>query len=115
MFVDAYYDITADEQNRERSNEREILSRTIESMQQSDGAPDDLMQRVKTLHFVSDVWTYFLNDLTSPENVTPDELKASLFSIGIFVLKHLEKMRSDKAETFEPLIEISETIRKGLE
>ena len=115
MFVEAYKDITADDQSQERSSESEILTRTIVSMEASDSDPNNLMLRIKTLHFVRDVWTYFLNDLASDENVTPNELKASLFSIGIFILKHLEKMRADKSSNFDPLIEISKIIRKGLD
>lgn len=114
MFTDEYLDISADDQSSRRSSEREVITRTIESMEESDLNPTNMMLRVSTLHFVREVWTYFMKDLASPSNATPNELKASLFSIGIFILKHLEKMRSDAALTFKPLAEISRTIRKGL-
>ena len=114
MFINEYIDIAADDQATQRANESELLTRTINSMIDSDSNPTDLTRRIKTLHFIREVWTYFLNDLASQENATPAELKASLISIGIFIIKHLEKMRSDTTVTFEPLVEITETIRKGL-
>ncbi|MEM7288882.1 MAG: flagellar biosynthesis regulator FlaF [Pseudomonadota bacterium] len=115
MFVQAYRDITADDQGKERSNEREIISMTIARMVACDTNPNDGLARVKTIHFVKDVWTYFMNDLASSENAMPTELKASLFSLGIFVLKHLQRMRDETDAKFAPLIEISETIKKGLD
>jgi len=114
MFIQAYEEILSDEQGSVRSSEREILHQTIESMQRSDNAPHDAMQRIKAIHFIREVWSYFLNDLASAENETPAELKASLISIGIFMVKHLEQMRTDKSLKFEPLVEISKSIEKGL-
>ncbi|MEM7069744.1 MAG: flagellar biosynthesis regulator FlaF [Pseudomonadota bacterium] len=115
MFIQAYEEVLSDEQGTVRESEREIISQTIESMQRCDAEPNDLLGRVKAIHFVREVWSYFLNDLASQENETPAELKASLISIGIFIMKHLEQMRNDKSVKFEPLVEISKSIEKGLE
>ena len=114
MFIQAYEEILSDEQGNVRESEREIISQTINSMESSDAAPNDVLGRVKAIHFVREVWSYFLNDLASSENETPAELKASLISIGIFVMKHLEQMRIDNSVKFEPLVEISRSIEKGL-
>ncbi len=114
MFIQAYQEITADEQSSVRDDEREIIDRTIRMMVDSDLEPEDRIKRVKAIHFVMQVWSYFLNDLASTENETPDELKASIISIGIFIVKHLESMRRDKTLRFEPVTEISRTIKEGL-
>lgn len=115
MFIQAYEEITSDEQTATRSDERAVLLRTIDVMEESDRMPSDGMKRVKAIHFVREVWSYFLNDLASSENATSPELKASLISIGIFIMKHLERMRQERTLNFSPLLEISKTIEKGLE
>ena len=115
MFMQAYEEIISDEQGTTRASEREILQQTISAMEESDNSPDDGLRRVKAIHFVREIWSYFLNDLASSENETSPELKASLISIGIFTIKHLERMRQERTLTFKPLIEISNIIEKGLE
>lgn len=114
MFTQAYQEAAEDEQQSARDGEREIIERTIQQMIQSDLDPQNSNIRVSALHFTLQVWTYFLNDLASPENLTPKELKASLISIGIFIMRHLENMRQDPSLKFKPIREISETIREGL-
>ena len=115
MFFQAYQEIAQDDQHSARASEHEIIGQSIDAMRACDLNPQNLLERVQTIHFVRDVWTYFLKDLATPENEMADELKASLISIGIFILKHLERMRGEQSVKFEPLIEISQTIRKGLE
>ncbi len=115
MFFQAYQEVAQDDQANARASEHEIIGQSIEAMKASDLNPKNLLERVQTIHFVREIWTYFLRDLATPENDMGDELKASLISIGIFVLKHLERMRGEQDVRFEPLIEISQTIRKGLE
>jgi flagellar biosynthesis regulator FlaF len=59
-------------------------------------------------------WTILLEDLADSGNGLPDSLKASLISIGIWMLKRTEEIRQGETEDFSALIEISENIRKGL-
>jgi len=114
MFMQAYEDVLEDEQDSLRSGEAAILDRTIRMMLESDRNPQDKMTRTKTIHFITQVWSYFLNDLASSENATPNELKASLISIGIFIMKYLENMRNENSLIFGPVMEISQNIREGL-
>jgi len=115
MFFQAYQEVNQDDQGSARSTEREVIGKSIAAMSACDVNPENLLDRVRTIHYVRDVWTYFLKDLALPENEMPNELKASLISIGIFILKHLELMRSQQDVHFDPIIEISQTIKKGLE
>ena len=114
MFNLAYSETMEDGQESARDSERNIILRSTEMMQASDDNPQDVLLRVRAIHFASQVWSYFLNDLASAENHTPDELKASLISLGIFCLKHLESMRKDTSLSFEPVTEISNNIQEGL-
>ena len=114
MFTQAYLEATEDEQQTARDGEREIIERTIQMMIESDLDANDGNKRVAAIHFTMQVWSYFLNDLASSENHTPDELKAAIISIGIFIIRHMESMRKDPELRFKPVREISETIREGL-
>lgn len=114
MFMQAYEDAMEDEQDSLRQGEADVLDRTIRLMRESDHNAQDHMLRTRAIHLTTQVWSYFLNDLASAENATPKELKASLISIGIFILRHLDGMRSEKTMMFDPVIEISQNIREGL-
>jgi flagellar protein FlaF len=114
MFMQAYEEIAADDQTDLRASEREIILQTIDAMRASDANPQDLFSRIKTVHFIREVWSYFLNDLTSPDNEMDAPLKASLISIGIFIIKHLERMRQEPDARFAPILEVSITIERGL-
>lgn len=114
MFMQAYQDAMEDEQDSMRRSEGEIMERAVHMMRQSDQNPSDRMFRTRAIYFISQIWSYFLNDLSSAENATPSALKANLISIGIFIMKHLEIMRQEPGVKFDPLIEISQSIREGL-
>ena len=115
MLLKEYEDIAAEDQESARSGESEVLGQAIAMMELSDGEPGNALLRVRSIHEVRQVWSFFLSDLASPDNAMPTELRASLVSIGIFIIKHLDRMRTDKVLKFGPLIEISRTIQKGLE
>ena len=112
MLLKEYEDIASEDQGSARSSESELLAQAIAAMEQSDQAPQDAVQRISAVHFVRQVWSFFVSDLASPDNAMPAELRASLVSIGIFIIKHLDRMRDDRSIKFEPVIEISRTIQK---
>lgn len=114
MFIQAYNEATEGEQQSVRESEKDIITQTIDMMRHSDENAADKQSRITALHFTMHVWSYFLNDLISDENQTEDQLKASLISIGIFIVKHLEKMRKEPDVEFRPIREISETILEGM-
>lgn len=114
MFIQAYNEATEGEQQSVRESEKDILSQTIDMMLHADENKADKQSRVTAVHFTMHVWSYFLNDLVSGENQTEDNLKASLISIGIFIVKHLEKMRKEPELEFRPVREISQTILEGM-
>lgn len=115
MFNQAYSEILDEGQETARSEEKQVLTEAVALMRESDREPGDQVKRITTIHRTTKIWSYFLNDVASPENAGSDEFKATFISIGIFVLKHLKSMREDRSLSFEPVAGISETILKGLE
>jgi len=55
-----------------------------------------------------------MDDLANPENELPETLRAGLISIGIWMIKEIELIRSGKAKDLTAMIEITEIIRDGL-
>ena len=55
-----------------------------------------------------------IEDLAAPDNGLPRELRAQIVSIGIWILRELERIRGDDKANFGDLIEVSRAIRKGL-
>lgn len=115
MLNAAFSETLEDDQSQARSRERELLDEATNSIRKSSSQPADAALRINALQFNMRVWSFFLQDLASDENETPNELKASFISIGIFVLKHLQKMRTDPSLNFDPIVEINQTIAKGLQ
>jgi flagellar protein FlaF len=58
-------------------------------------------------------WTTLLTDLALPQNALPDQLKARLISIGIWVQRYSPQVMSGAAAV-DPLISVNRTILEGL-
>ena len=71
MLLQEYVDIASEDQGGARTSERELLGQIIAAMEASDSQPENLVQRVQSIHFVRQVWGYFLNDLASEDNAMP--------------------------------------------
>ena len=56
----------------------------------------------------------FLNDLNDPSNELPDQLRGGIISIGIWMMKEIERVRSGQTDDLTPMIEINQLIRDGL-
>lgn len=114
MFNTAFDETLEDDQTQARARERDLLDEATNAIKTSADMPDDLGLRITAVQYNMRVWSFFLQDLASDENEMPNEVKASFISIGIFVLKHLQRMRIDRSLGFDPVIEINQTIANGL-
>ena len=66
------------------------------------------------LFFMDEFWSILMDDLAHSDSDLPESLRASLISIGIWVLKETDKVRHGHVAGFDALIEINEIIRDGL-
>ena len=60
----------------------------------------------------SKLWSALVVDLALPENALPDDLKARLISIGLWVQRYTLKAMSGAA--VDPLIDVNRNIAEGL-
>ncbi|HET7408795.1 MAG TPA: flagellar biosynthesis regulator FlaF [Paracoccaceae bacterium] len=114
MYQTGYAEVLDDAGAMARSHERRALDRAIELLAAAEERGRRSREAIDALLFVDRLWTALLQDLASSENGLPGELRASLISIGIWVLKEVELIRREESDNFAGLIEIFTNIRSGL-
>lgn len=114
MYESTYRAMLEDTSEQIRENERLAFERSVRLLKQAQRAGRGTRESVEALLFVNRLWTLLLEDLADSGNALPDSLKASLISIGIWILRRADDIRQGKIDDFSALIEVSETIGVGL-
>ena len=114
MFQFSYDEIVEDSQAEARAREGEALDRAIELLEAAKAVGPASREAVEALFFLRRLWTIFLDDIVEPGNGLPDSLKAQLASIGLWMQREIEDIRTGRSSNFDGLIEINAIIREGL-
>jgi flagellar protein FlaF len=70
---------------------------------------------LEALAFVRRLWSMFIDDLASPDNALPKSLRADIISIGLWIMREAERIRTGESDDTAGLIEVCESIREGLQ
>lgn len=114
MYQLQYADIQEDAVMDARSRERELMQRAISLLKTARDDKSNQFASIEAAHFTRRLWTALMSDLAQDDNQLPKELRANLISIGIWVLKELDAIRQGESEDYDGIIEVSETIAKGI-
>jgi len=114
MFEFAYNEIVEDSASAMRAQERMALEHVIDLMRVAADRGPKSVEGINALYQLRLLWNVFIEDLKNPENALPESLRARLISIGIWVNKEIDRLRSGACSDLTPLIEINEIIRDGL-
>lgn len=114
MYQFSYSEVAEDSPREMRGMEQRVLDQAIELLRVARDKGPGSRELVDALFFYRRLWSIFMDDLANPENELPEELRAGLISIGIWIVKEIELIRSGKANDLTAMIEISEIIRDGL-
>ena len=114
MFEFAYNEIIEDSSQAMRAQEARALERVIALLQEAEQNGPRSRQGINALYQLRTLWTVFLDDLKGPENALPAPLRARLISIGIWIMREIERLRSGETADFSSLIDINQIIRNGL-
>lgn len=114
MYQSSYDEVTADRQGGARQAEREAFETSALLLRKASECGPDSREAVEAIHFVNRLWSILLEDLASEGNGLPDELRASLISVGIWILRRAEDIRLGKLRDFSAMIDVTESISKGL-
>jgi len=109
-----YGDLLEDDQQVARERERVALDQSILLLEQAAAPGAALAAAAEAIAFTGKLWTVLVEDLASPENSLPKQLKAQLVSIGIWILRELEAARTDGSKGLSDVIVVSKAIRDGL-
>jgi flagellar protein FlaF len=73
----------------------------------------DIRGRIDALDWNRRMWSVFGTACSDPTNALPEQLRASIISLSIWVSKHTSQVIR-RTEEIEPLIEINRMIMQGL-
>jgi len=114
MYQVPYSEIIGENPADARANERQALEKAIELLKLAEEKGARSRESTESLLYVQRLWSFLIEDLANSENKLPPELRASLISIGIWVLREVENIRLERSRNFKGLIEITEIVCKGL-
>lgn len=115
MYQFSYAEVQSDSVADAKDRERQILTRSIDLLLAAKEKGALSVESAQAIHFLNRVWTAFIEDLGSDENELPQELRANLISIGLWLLREAEEVRQGRSDNFEGLIEVSQIIRDGIQ
>jgi len=114
MYEFAYNEIVEESSQSMRAQEARALDRVISMLREAEASGPRSHQGICALYQLKTLWTVFLDDLKGSENGLPTTLRARLISIGIWVIKEIERLRSGQVADLSAIIEINQIIRDGL-
>lgn len=114
MYQFSYAEVLDDDPKELRDRERKAIEMSIDALRKAEAKGVRSIETVEALHFTQSLWSVLIEDLGRPENDLPDELRASLISIGLWIIRETGEIRQRKSENLCGLIEVSETILGGL-
>lgn len=109
-----YAEIQDDSGDQARNREREAINRSIALLETARAAGPKSREAMEALHYLDRLWSLLLEDLAHAENQLPKELRASLISIGIWILRESDMIRTAETGSLQGLIDVSQMISNGL-
>ena len=110
----AYDAVVEDSGAEARRRERTALSLGIDRLEQLGKGRFTAEELVKALLYVRRLWAVFIEDLSHPENGLPEQLRADIISIGLWVIKEADRLREERSNDVVQLVEINRVIRDAL-
>ena len=71
--------------------------------------------RLEAMLYMRRLWSFLIEDLGSPANELPEELRSTLISIGVWMIKESEHVTDGQLDKLEDMIAAMTAIRNGLE
>lgn len=114
MIMLRYAEIEEDSPADARERERQLLDQSIDLLTRAVEEGPKSFVRVDAIHFTIRLWSALLEDLASPDNALPKELRANLISIGIWILREADKVRKGESDNVSGILDIIKIIRGGM-
>jgi flagellar biosynthesis activator protein FlaF len=115
MYQFPYADVLENSPKVARERERQVFERCLELFRAAEEKGPNSMEAIEALAFCRRMWATLLEDLASPENALPKELRAEIISIGIWVIREAENIRLGTTTSFKALIDVTTALYEGLQ
>ena len=94
-------------QTSAKEQERSLFDQSILMLEQARDEGGYSYKGIEAVNLRPDLWMIVIEDLGSPANGLPSELRASLISIGIFIFRELEAIRQETLADYDSIIDIT--------
>src|ERR687894_2979606 len=110
MYQFSYAEVLEETPQTARQRERHAIEHSIQLLLAAEKAGVRSREAVEALHFVPRLWSVLIEDLAKTENDLPQQLRADLISIGLWIMREAEQIRLEKSDNFKAIIEVSQSI-----
>jgi flagellar protein FlaF len=114
MYQFSYAEIVDESPREMRAREREAMDQAIHLLRVARDKGPGARETAEALLYLRRLWSIFLEDLRNPGNELSQQLCAGLISIGIWMNKEIDRVRTGQTNDLTAIIEINEIIRNGL-
>ena len=114
MYSHSYSESSLDCEAQARGAEAEALGRSMVLLEKAQSKGARSVEAAEALNITRQLWCMLIDDLGKKENHLPPELRASLISIGIWIIKECEIIRQGESENFKGILDVTRMIREGL-
>jgi flagellar biosynthesis activator protein FlaF len=114
MYQFSYAEVLDETPKGARERERLAITHSIELLEAAEQKGVRSREAIEAVLFVRRLWSVFIEDLAEADNDLPQALRADLISIGLWVMREAEQIRLEKSTNFRGIIEVSQSIRDGL-
>lgn len=109
-----YEDVMDDGGISGREREAILFNRCIELLDKAEAEGVNSKAAKEAAEFIQKFWNILIEDLSNSENILPQALKASLISIGYYIIKEASRLGAGDSIDFAALRDLLSTIRDGL-
>ncbi|WP_374471385.1 flagellar biosynthesis regulator FlaF [Phenylobacterium sp.] len=113
MSLQAYQRTAVSAESPRETEYRLFAQVTLALMEAAKKDPMDIGGRIDALDWNRRVWNFLGDDCAHPDNKLPQELRAAIISLAIWVGKHTSAVIR-RQEEIEPLIDVNRIIMQGL-
>ena len=113
MSLQAYHQAATRAEAPRQTEYRLFAQATLALMEAAKCDPADIRGRIDALDWNRRIWSVMGEDCANPDNQLPDQLRASIISLAIWVGKHTSAVIR-REEDIEDLIDINRIVMQGL-
>ena len=114
MTLSSYDTVIEDGAREARGREQQALNHGIALLKRFQSGDIPTSEGAEALLYIRRLWTFFVEDLSSPRNGLPEKLRAELISIGLWIIGEADRIRQQESADVAELVAINTVIRDAL-